>query len=513
MKHGYSRNNRRSQTLKNLMRLAAVICTLATAAPAAAETVRIGLASLPPMHGNPFGSSARTTWYTLRAYIDALTQLGPGMKPQPALATSWRNTDDNTWVVTLRPNVTFSNGEPLDADAVIASYAYLKSNEAAVEGLVGEVQNIAGLRALDATTVEFKTRAPDPAFPRQMAVIPIVPRLYWQKVGREGFAFAPIGTGSFKVETWDKTRIVLTPFEQSWRAPVAKRIEILALPEQSARIQALLSGRIDIASEIGPDDIELLTSAGFKTYQRPGSSVDAVTFNVLKPNSPFKDVRVRQALNYAVDRAAISKVILHGLVPPATQTASRLNPEYDPSLTGYAYDPAKAKALLKEAGYPNGFSFVFEMSQGTTGSHQPAIMQQIANDLAKVGVRMNIRPIPWPQFVRGVQQGEFQGDSFLFEYETLPTGDTLRAYRLHACDWKHPWYCDQEIMPVLAEAKATFDPARRATLIKQILARTNEQAPAILTFEPLGLDGLSPKVVDYSQENGIIPYAKLTVRP
>jgi peptide/nickel transport system substrate-binding protein len=476
-------------------------------------TLRLGLASLPRANGNPFDSPARTTWYTGRAYFDMLTQLGEGMRPEPALATAWKNTDDNTWIVGLRPNVAFSNGEPCDAAAVVATYQYLMSPAAAVDDLAREVANIASVRALDSLSVEFKTRKPDPAFARQLAVIPIVPPALWRKVGREGFLLAPVGTGSFMVETWEKNRVVLTAFKQSWRAPRADRLEIIALPEQSTRIQALLSGRIDIASEIGADDIDAVTAAGFKVYQRPASSVDVIAFNSLKEGSPFKDARVRQALNYAVDRDAIVKTITHGLVPPATQTAARANADYDPSLKGYPFDPAKAKALLAAAGYPNGFTFEHAMSSGTTGSDIPAATQQVANDLAKVGVKMIIRAIPWSQWVRGVQQGEFLGESFGFEYETLPTGDVLRPYRLHSCAWAHPWYCDPEIMPLIDEAKATFDPARRSALVKRILARTNEQAPTLLLYEPLGLDGLSPKVENYDQRNAIIPYARIAVRP
>ena len=132
-------------------------------------------------------------------------------------------------------------------------------------------------------------------------------------------------------------------------------------------------------------------------------------------------------------------------------------------------------------------------------------MEQVANDLAKVGVKMEIQSFPWSQWVRGVQIGEFLGDAFNFEYETLPTGDTLRPYRLYSCTWAHPWYCDDAIMPLIAEAKATFDSARRKVLIKQILTRTDEQAPVLFLFEPLGVDGISPKVENYSQEDGIIP--------
>ncbi len=495
-----------------LWRTVALLAGLAFGASTAqAGNVRIGISSMPPKNGNPFGTPARTTWYTIGGIYDTLTKLGSDTTPQASLALSWRNTDEKTWLVSLRPNVTFSNGEPMDAAAVVATVNYLKTPAAAVDLIAQEVANIETVRAVDKLTVEFKTKAIDPNFARQLTLIPIVPPVAWAKVGRDGFALSPIGTGPFQVEKWEKNRVTFVPFKGSWHPPAADRLEVIALPEQAARQAALLSGRIDIASEMGLEDIDSLKEAGFKIYQRPASSVYVMMFNSLKPNSPFKDLRVRQALNYAVNRDAIAKTIYHGLVPAATQTASRNNPDHDPALKYFPYDPEKAKALLKDAGYPNGFSFTDDMSFGTSGPELPQAMQQIASDLAKVGVKMEIRQLPWAQWVRGVQETGVDGDAFNFEYETLPTGDTLRPYRLHSCTWPHAWYCDKEIMPLLDEAKITFDPARRKALVKQILTRQNEQAPGILLFEPQGIDGVGPKVENYNQENAQMSYSRMNV--
>ncbi|MBL8628403.1 MAG: ABC transporter substrate-binding protein [Rhodospirillaceae bacterium] len=479
--------------------------------PAQAETVRYGLASFPPGGGNPFTSPARTSWYTWRAMFDTLTQLGPKAAPVPALAVAWTNTAPTTWVVKLRPDTMFSNGEPFNAAAVIATVTYLLSPAAIQESISREVENIAGVRALDDLTLEFTTKRADPMFARQLTTLAIVPPAYWAKVGRDGFTRTPIGTGPYVVEKWDKARITLKANTTSWRAPKAANAELIALPETSTRIQALLSRRVDIASEIGPEDIDVLKAEGFNVYQRPASSVEIIALNNIA-ESPLKDVRVRQALNYAVDRQAIADTIMHGLVPPASQTTPRSNPEYDASLSAYPYDPAKAKALLKEAGYEKGFTFVFEMSSGTTGSHYNSMFQKVADDLSKVGVTMEIRPIPWAQFVRGVQQGEWKGQAFGFEYETLPTGETLRPFRLHSCTWSHPWYCDSALTPVIAEAQRTFDPAKRLELVHKVLRGYRDQAAALILVEPLGLDGLSPNVQGYDQLNGIIPYQNVTVQ-
>jgi peptide/nickel transport system substrate-binding protein len=486
------------------------LATALTSFNAAAETVRIGLASLPPFNGNPFTQTARTSWYTWRAFFDTLTQLGPGMAPAPALAVSWKNTAPNTWIVNLRANTSFSNGEPLNAEAVIATINYLKGPQGALEQVAKDVENITGVRAIDALTLEMTTKSPDPMFARSMTTLPVVPPAYWTKVGREGFALAPIGTGPFIVEAWEKTRLKLKANPQSWRAPKSERAEIVVLPETSTRVQALLSGRIDIASEIGPEDIEALENAGFAYYNRPASAVEVIAFNVLV-DSPLKDVRVRQALNYAVDRQAIADALMRGLVPPASQMTTRANPEYDTSLPPYPYDPAKAKALLAEAGYAKGFSFVMEISGGTAGSHYTGMMQKAADDLAKVGVTMQVRPIPWSQYVRGVQQGEWKSQAFGFEYETMPTGETLRPFRLHSCTWAHPWYCDAGLTPVIAEAKSTFDPKRRIELVHRILREYRDKAAALILVESIGIDGLSKKVRGYNQVNNIIPYQDLVV--
>lgn len=491
--------------------LLAALIAASFATTAVAATVRIGLPSFPTNGADPFEATARASLLSARAVYDALTQLGPDMAPAPGLATAWRKTDPLTWVVSLRPGVTFSNGEPLTSEAVVVSYEFLKTPEAVTLIMAPEVENIAAVRAIDDLAVEFKTKRPEPGFARRMAIIPIVPPAYWRKVGHNGFVRAPIGTGPFIVESWDNARVALRAFPKSWRAAAAERMEILNLPVPTARLQALLSDRIDIAAEVGPDNVELLTSSGFKIYQRPVSSVDVMTLNALLPGSPFKDVRVRQAVNYAIDRGAIAGQILHGLVPPASQVTARINPEYDPTIAPYPYDPVKAKALLAEAGFPNGFSFTYEMNSAG-GADMAATMEQVAHGLAQVGIRMEIRPVPWTQIVRHVRQGGWEAQAFGLEFEALPTGDTLWPFRLHSCSWQKPWYCDEALTPLIAEAKSTFNPARRREVVHQILRRTQEQAAVVALFEPVGLDGLSPKVENYTQVFGQISYQTLEVR-
>lgn len=483
---------------------------LNTPAAQAETTLRMGLASLPNGNGNPFDSSARTSWYTYGAIFNSLTQLGPNLSIQPAIAVAWENTDDLTWVVTLRDGVTFSNGEPLDAEAVLFSFRYLQSEAGQRESLSRDVADIAHMEALDPLTIRFVTAVTKPEFPRLMAVVPLVAPQHWQALGRDGFAFDPIGTGPFRVRSWDATRVMLEAFEDSWQAPQVDALELLALPETAARVAALLTDRIDIASEIGPDDSYTVEGAGLTTYKRPATSVDVVAFNTLV-DSPLQDVRVRQALNYAVNKEAIAAAIMDGRSQVMSQMTADLNPERHPDLKPYPYDPDKASALLTEAGYPNGFAFIFEFVTGTGGSHMESMYQQVAADLARIGVDMEVRPLPWGQYVRGVLQGEWNGQAFGFEYEVLPTGASMRPFRLHSCSWPYPWYCDERIEPAIARAKNDINTETRIAAVREVLAHYHREAAALMLVESMGLDGVNPRVQGYNQDGGRIPYHAITL--
>ena len=499
--------------MKHLSKLSLLCGILATAlshTAASETTLRLGLGSLPNGNGNPYFSSARTGWYTLRAIFDTLTHLGPNLSIQPALAVSWENTDDRTWVITLRNGVTFSNGEVLDANAVIESYAYLQSEEGMRESLAQDVKDIESMEALDSLTLRFVTTGPIPEFPRLMAIIPIVAPAHWKKVGREGFAFDPIGSGPFAVTEWNPTQVLLKAHTNAWRPPKVSTLEILDLPEASSRVAALMTGRIDVASEIGPDDAFNIEASGFNTYQRPATSTQVVSFNTLV-KSPLQDVRVRRALNYAVNKEAIAIMIMDGRSAVVDQMSPRTHPERDDALKPYPYDPDKARVLLAEAGYPDGFSFIFEFSFGTGGTHMAAMYQQVAADLAKVGVGMEVHPLPFSQYVQGILQGKWSGQAFGFEYEVLPTGGSMRPFRLHSCAWSHPWYCDETIQPFIEQAKHAMNPADRIAAVRKVLKHYRDEAVSLMLVENMGLDGINPRVHGYNQVGGIIPFHAITL--
>jgi peptide/nickel transport system substrate-binding protein len=226
---------------------------------------------------------------------------------------------------------------------------------------------------------------------------------------------------------------------------------------------------------------------------------------------PTDDVRVRRALNYAVNKQAITDVLLQGLSPPASQGAVRGLFGYNPDLKPYPYDPEKARALLKEAGYPNGFTLNVEVIV-SQNANDAASYQMIARDLAAVGVKMVMTQVPLPQMMRIVNQGEWKGDAFSQIFGALPTFDPLRTLRLHSCLWPKPWYCDQGVTEKIRNAMQEFDDAKRAAMIREIMAFYHDQATALLLYELPMLDGVAKRVTNYAPQRGRINYESIEVK-
>lgn len=496
--------------------IAVLAVSLFAPAPALAEkTLRIALGSLPSSLGDPYRNSWLPGLFTFAAIFDPLVIIDNDGKTVPMLATSWKTTDERTWVFTLRPNVTFSNGEVFNAASVVAAIDYLLSPEGQIVRVAQELASIESARAIDDLTVEIKTNAPNPFLDRELSSLRIVPPKAWKEMGAEKFARAPIGTGPFMVEKWDTAKVSLKAFRQSWRAPKADRLELIALPEISARVQGIIAGSVDVAVALGTDERPLLEGAGHRVYTFPDPSVIGISFVLQKDGkplpSPMQDIRVRQAMNYAVNKQAINEALLGGRAKEPSQHAASIAFGYDAASTPWPYDPAKARVLLKEAGYEKGFRFTAEILLSSDGNAH-AIYQQVAADLAQVGIDMRIQVIPAAQYGRLLYQGQFAGAAFGVDYAAAPSLDALRAFVWHSCTWPHAWYCDTELMPLLEEARGTFDLAKRLELTREVLKRQWEQAPGILIYELVRYYGVSSRVSGFEVPVGFIRYDLMDVK-
>jgi peptide/nickel transport system substrate-binding protein len=494
---------------------AALVFAFASSAAQAEKVLRVGLGSLPSSLGDPYRNSWLPGLFTFAAIFDPLVIVGNDGKTIPMLATAWKTTDERTWVFTLRPNVTFSNGEPFNAAAVVAVIDYLQSPEGRIVRVAQELTSIESARAIDDLTVEIKTKAPNPFLDRELSSLRIVPPRAWKELGPEKFALAPVGTGPFMVEKWEAGRVSLKAFRASWRAPKADRLELIALPEISSRVQGLIAGNLDVAVALGTDEKPLVEGAGQRIVIAPDPSAIGLAFVLQKQGqpvpSPMQDIRVRQAMNYAVDKQAIVDALLGGQARVPAQHAASIAFGYDASLAPWPYDPAKAKALLKEAGYEKGFRFTAEILLSSDGNAH-AIYQQAAADLARVGIAMQIQVIPASQYARLLYQGQFAGEAFGVDYAAAPSLDALRAFVWHSCAWPQAWYCDKDLMPLLEEARATFDLDKRLELTRAVLKRQREQAPGILLYELVRYYGVSSRVSGFEVPVGFLRYDLMDVK-
>ncbi|MBL8642906.1 MAG: hypothetical protein JNK21_03150, partial [Rhodospirillaceae bacterium] len=385
------------------------------------------------------------------------------------------------------------------------TFDFLISPAAASQTVSRDIDFISGSRVIDALTVEITTKTPNILLPRYVSGVHIVAPKHFLKAGLEGFAQDPIGTGPFKVETWGVEKAMLAANRTSWRAPVLDKVEMVALPDGTTRMQAMASKRVDIATNINPDDIAALEAVGNRFHRRNPTRVLVLALDNIREGSPFKDVRVRQALNYAINRKAIIDTLLGGVVEPASQPAVPVAVGYVPGLKPYDYDPAKAKALLAEAGYAKGLSFLVELPGGQL-ANDTAITQQIAADLSAVGVRMDIRIITFPQLVKNMTVGGWKGFGLMTDFASAPALDMMRAFNRHSCRWAAPWYCDPAIQTTIDDAETSFDLNERMALTQKAVQHYRDTAANVLLYPAVSLDGISAKVTHWQPWNDNFMY-------
>ncbi|MCB2108849.1 MAG: hypothetical protein KDE14_14165 [Rhodobacteraceae bacterium] len=488
-----------------------VAAAVITAGAQAADTqeLRIGTTDMPPSLGNPFRNTGTPHVFTWSATFDGLTRIDRDGNVQPWLALSWENLGPLRWRIKLRPGVTFSNGAPFTAGAVKTVVDYLRGPDAVREAMAREFAFLAGAEVVDNLTVDLLTREPVPTLPRTLPLLYMVDPETWTRLGPDAFAREPVATGPYRVERMDENGWTLSAFAQSWRAPQIPRMRWIAAPDSATRVQAILADQLDIALALGPDEIAEIEAAGGTGSHWRTAVVWSIQFHQYGRDTPLNDVRVREALNLAVDRQALIDGLLAGSTVPATQPATRGTYGFDPSIPPIPFDRARAKALLTDAGYPDGFKFVV---QGVVGSapSDGAMYQKVAQDLAAVGVTMEIRQFPVAELIRSVMEGNWNGDAFGMTFANEQSVDALRSMQNHSCLWPHPWYCNQAVMPLIAAAKVEFDPERALALRHEVMRFYRNDWSALYLYDMPRFAGLRAGVEGFEEVHGFVSVDRIT---
>ena len=480
--------------------------------PAAGKTLRVGTPALAPTRGNVFSTFGLPSMYSWYAMFDPLTVMDLSGRAQPALAVSWKNTSPTTWEFKLREGVTFSNGEPLNAQTVIDTINWLHSPEGNAKGasIAARVKFITRTRAIDATTVELTTEQPDPIVPNLIGIMLVVPSKAWRDAGLEGFTANPVGTGPYRQVTWTGDKAELTAFNQSWRKPKIPNLLLAELPEQATRVQALQSGQIDVMLQLTANNLDAVRKMGGVVDINLAPDVLSLAFTQVNAKegvdvTPYKDRRVRQALNHAVDKQAIEKSIMAdgAMGKVASQGMPSTGVGYNPSLKPYPYDPALARRMLSEAGYDNKLSFKVEIVEG--GNFD--LYQQVALDLAKVGVTMTVIPSTFATRLRNMRDILWESAVWQYNWNVAPAMDGITAMYNHSCNKAgKPYLCDAVQQKMIDQISVELDPAKRLSMLQELVKLQRDEAVNLFLFENTDVNALSPKVKNFRFVNRYIAY-------
>lgn len=497
------------RTLLGVALATAVATTAAVADSQRVEMLHVARGTMPANRANPYAMGGNTGWELFSALFDTLTRVTSKGELIPWIAESWTE-DPNTgaWQFKLRPNLTFSNGEPLHADAVVHAITYIKSDEGLREPGSLISRSIKSARAISDLVVEIVPPQRDPLLPQRMSMLWIVAPQAWQKLGREGFGTTPAGTGPYKIDGWTAAKINLSANDKSWRRAPTDRMEQLVIQDPTARSIAMTTGRADLAfGAFDTANIDNVLAIGGSIYPDELPAVIGVAFNTVF-DERFKDARVRQALNYAVDKESIVKHLLSGRARIASQIGRTGFFGFSKDVTPYPYDPERAKRLLAEAGYPNGLSFEMELAQGA--ALWDSVFLQVAGDLSRIGVTMNIRMKPNEQVMQSIQTGVFRTAARGAAYFSAAF-DALDPMAQNSCKWHAPSFCDEEIDAALAIALQPQDLESRRRTTEAVMKLTHDRAQAIYVYESIGFIALGPRIKKYQADFGFIRYEMIEI--
>lgn len=479
--------------------LMAAAATLAGAPPAAAQksadTLRITWRDAIP-DVDPYYNSLRTGMVVAFQAFDCLVYRDPEtLEMKPALATSWKQVDETTLEFTLREGVTFQNGDPFTADDVVYT----------INTIIGDKQvsipsyytSFAGAERIDDHHVRIKLTGVSPAAMEYLAMVtPIWPKAYREKVGADAFGRAPIGTGPYRITKVDgTTEIDLERYDGYYAGspkgrPAIRYIKIHEVPDATTEMTELLGGRADWIWGYNADQFANVSRSPMLQAQRYG--IMRVHFMTLDgagrsgADNPLTRPKVRQAIISAVDRATMARQLIQGgsqvIDTPCFPTQFGCDVS---AAVKYPYDPAKAKQLLTEAGYPTGFSTTL-----VTYS-PPQISAAVQNYLKAVGIDLRIQQLQVGAAVQQAEAGKAPLYAGSWGSNSINDASAFMPYFLGG--GLDDYARDPDVQKLLLDAGATDNPETRKKYFSDAIRLATERA----LFMPLFSD---VRYVAYSKQ-------------
>ena len=474
--------------------------TAATAAPVSGGELIIAVTTQPNALDG-VNSAERNASNVAQQIFDPLVWINDDLEFEPALAESWTVSDDGlTYTFKLREDVVFHNGEPFNADSVVFTWEVAKAPE---NQYFNQYERAVEVNKVDEFTVELVAAEPSALFLGLTAALWFFfPPEYYTEVGLTGFGQAPIGTGPFMLTEWVQgDRIVLDKNPNYWREgfPKLDRLIFRPITESSTRLAAVQTGEVDVVSRLSPDEAAQLEGVdGVNVIEYPTNRVYYISFNNLTSGvgTPIADPIVRQALNYAVDVEGIIGALFNGKGGQATGLMTAADFGYDDSLAPYGYDPDKARELLAQAGFADGFDIGFGCPSGAYTNFEQ-VCEAVAAQLGEVGVNVSLEITEsgayW-DLEAEKQLPPLFGDSWSNanpeSYERIFGAMGGDAASFSA--WSDPVVDD-----LLVAILATTDDAARAALYGDLQQQMYDDPPFIYLYVPFSFEAITDRVVNY----------------
>jgi len=423
---------------------------------------------------------------------DTLASLDTAGKLQPRLATEWTpNANATEWTIKLRQGVKFHDGEPWNAQAAKFSIDRIKNPDTKAAS-VSQMDAIATATVVDDYTLKLTTKYPMVPLMYAAFTTTYFPSPKAVQADPVAFGRKGVGTGPYTVKEWiNDDHLTLEAFPGYWgTAPQVKTLIFKPIKEASSAVAALSTGAADILLSLSE------TLAGQVGKDARVEKLDGLRkmFVVLNTKvKPLDNVLVRQALNYAIDKDAIVKNLLGGDSRIVGGLVNHNLTGFNENAKPYAYDPAKAKALLAQAGLPDGFSMEWGTPQGRYPMDRE-IGDAAVQQLAKVGIKATVKVQEFTQLIGAVRGGTLPGAAYLACIALR--GDPDHCYFTHVSSkGTYPLlFNDTKMDAYIARERETTDPAARAALFKEMENYTVEQAPVIFMFDSSDLFGVSNRL-------------------
>ena len=459
------------------------------ASKAASGSITIALGGEPTTLDPLLQEDGNERWVTDSIYDTLMGRSIDGKTLYPKLAAAQpKLINPTTWQFKLRPGIKFSDGEPFNADAVVATIEKIidpKYNSAQIEF----VSTVKGAVKVDDLTVNILTNGPDPILPSRMYWVRIIP-----PHPSVDLASHPIGTGPYLFKEWDRgNKIVLTANPDYWGTPKPsiQTITYNFVPDQGAQLAGLISGQYDLITQLLPDELNRAP----KPIVTKGNEHPMLILNAKPGKQLTADVRVRQALNYAIDKNTIAKKLFDGLaVPDQGQTLSPSWFGYNPAVHAYPYDPAKAKSLL-QAAHAIGKTINIDSESGRWLNDKVEV-EAVAEYWRAVGLKVNVRIHDFNTYLNKYLFNAKKRPDAVFVSTDNPLYDadrTVSAY--YASTGSGASNSDKLLQKWIDQARTTVNVQKRLALYHKVVARANRLAIIAWLVNTKNVWGLSKHLI------------------